>query len=136
MSRQTLPLSIHVGIQTLRANPLRTVLSTLCVVVGAASLVAVLSIGDEAERLARQQIVRRGLAATRGNDQAVGRLFGMPGTDDKPLLNFLGTDGCVLDFREFRTVPPPDGAVAKDRVPPEDSPPRGGRVTHPPWTVP
>jgi len=61
MSRQTLPLSIHVGIQTLRANPLRTVLSTLGVVMGAASLVAVLSIGDGAERFARQQIERRGL---------------------------------------------------------------------------
>jgi ABC-type antimicrobial peptide transport system permease subunit len=37
------------------------VLSTLGVVMGAASLVAVLSIGDGAERFARQQIERRGL---------------------------------------------------------------------------
>lgn len=61
MSRQTLPLSVHVGIQTLRANPLRTVLSTLGVVMGAASLVAVLSLGDGAEHFARQQIERRGM---------------------------------------------------------------------------
>ena len=61
MSRQTLPLSVRVGIQTLRANPMRTVLSTLGVVMGAASLVAVLSIGDGAERFARGQIERRGL---------------------------------------------------------------------------
>jgi putative ABC transport system permease protein len=61
MSRQTLPLSVRVGIQTLRANPMRTVLSTLGVVMGAASLVAVLSIGDGAERFAREQIERRGL---------------------------------------------------------------------------
>jgi len=61
MSRQTLPLSVRVGVQTLRANPMRTVLSTLGVVMGAASLVAVLSIGDGAERFARDQIERRGL---------------------------------------------------------------------------
>ncbi len=56
-----LPLSVHVGVQTLRANPMRTGLSTLGVVMGAASLVAVLSVGDGAERFARQQIERRGL---------------------------------------------------------------------------
>jgi len=61
MSRQTLPLSVRVGIQTLRANPMRTVLSTLGVVMGAASLVAVLSLGDGAERFAREQIERRGM---------------------------------------------------------------------------
>lgn len=61
MSRQTLPLSVRVGVQTLRANPMRTVLSTLGVVMGAASLVAVLSLGDGAERFARDQIERRGL---------------------------------------------------------------------------
>ena len=61
MSRQTLPLSVHVGIQTLRANPLRTALSTLGVVMGAASLVAVLSLGDGAESFARRQIARRGM---------------------------------------------------------------------------
>lgn len=61
MSRQTLPLSVRVGIQTLRANPMRTGLSTLGVVMGAASLVAVLSLGDGAERFARDQIERRGL---------------------------------------------------------------------------
>jgi putative ABC transport system permease protein len=61
MSLQTIPLSVHVGVQTLLANPMRTVLSTLGVVMGAASLVAVLSIGDGAERFARGQIERRGL---------------------------------------------------------------------------
>jgi putative ABC transport system permease protein len=55
MSRQTLPLSIHVGIQTRRANPLRTVLSTLGVVMGAASLVAVPSIGDGSRADERQR---------------------------------------------------------------------------------
>ena len=56
-----LPLSAHVGVQTLRANPVRAGLTTLGVVMGAASLAAVLSIGDGAERFARDQIERRGL---------------------------------------------------------------------------
>jgi ABC-type lipoprotein release transport system permease subunit len=38
MSLQALPLSVRVGIQMLRANPMRTILSTLGVVMGAAIL--------------------------------------------------------------------------------------------------
>jgi putative ABC transport system permease protein len=55
--------SIHVGLLTLRANPVRTLLSTLGVVMGAASLVGVLSVGDGAQLLARRQIERLGLQA-------------------------------------------------------------------------
>ena len=55
--------SVQIGIQTLRANPVRTLLSTLGVVMGAASLVGVLSLGDGAEAFARQQIERRGMQA-------------------------------------------------------------------------
>ncbi len=50
--------SISVGFETLRANPLRTILSTLGIVIGVAALVAVLSVGDGMERLARDQIGR------------------------------------------------------------------------------
>ena len=53
--------SLRVAAQTLRANPVRTLLSTLGIVMGAGSLVAVLSLGDGAEQFARQQIERRGL---------------------------------------------------------------------------
>ena len=53
--------SIQIGLQTLRANPVRTLLSTLGVVMGAASLVGVLSAGDGAFLFARQQIERFGL---------------------------------------------------------------------------
>jgi len=53
--------SVQVGLQTLRANPVRTLLSTLGVVMGAASLVGVLSAGDGAELFARRQIERLGL---------------------------------------------------------------------------
>lgn len=38
--------SVLVGLDTLAANPLRTALSTLGIVMGSASLVAVLSLGD------------------------------------------------------------------------------------------
>jgi putative ABC transport system permease protein len=50
--------SVSVGFETLRANPLRTILSTLGIVIGVAALVAVLSVGDGMERLARDQIGR------------------------------------------------------------------------------
>ncbi len=48
--------SVAIGLETLRANPLRTILSTLGVVIGAGSLVAVLALGDGLERFGRQQI--------------------------------------------------------------------------------
>jgi len=79
-----------------------------------------------------RELVRRGLAATRGNYQAVVRLFGMPESDYKRFLNFLGTHGCVVDFREFRIPPAREGSDAKDRVPPAGHPPGGGRATNPP----
>lgn len=50
--------SIVAGFATLRANPLRTTLSTLGVVIGAAALVAVLALGDGMERFVREQIAR------------------------------------------------------------------------------
>jgi putative ABC transport system permease protein len=45
-----------VGLGTLRANPLRTILSTLGIIIGAAALVAVLTLGDGMEQLGRAQI--------------------------------------------------------------------------------
>ncbi|HEU4699233.1 MAG TPA: ABC transporter permease, partial [Gemmatimonadales bacterium] len=48
--------AMRVGLDTLRANPLRTLLSVLGVIMGVASLVAVLAIGDGVERFARDQI--------------------------------------------------------------------------------
>src|SRR5262249_19621730 len=51
-------VSLRVGLDTLRANPLRTVLSTLGVIMGVTSLVAVLSIGDGMAAYAREQIER------------------------------------------------------------------------------
>jgi putative ABC transport system permease protein len=49
-------LSVAAAFQTLRANPLHTVLSTLGMIVGVGSLVAILSLGDGMEAFAREQI--------------------------------------------------------------------------------
>ena len=53
-------LALSLALDSLRANPLRTVLSTLGVVIGVASLVAVLALGDGMERFARQRIEGEG----------------------------------------------------------------------------
>ncbi len=105
MSRQTLPLSVRVGVQTLRANPMRTVLSTLGVVMGAASLVAVLSIGDGAERFARGQIERRGLQTVAIVAKTVDTVDGLqvPRTD----VPMFTTD----DLRDLAAFVPPDTEV-------------------------
>ncbi len=49
-------LIANVALQTLRANPLHTFLSTIGLVVGVAALVAILSLGDGLEKYARNQI--------------------------------------------------------------------------------
>jgi putative ABC transport system permease protein len=48
--------SVIVGMQTLRVNPLRTMLSTLGIIIGVASLVAILALGDGLEQFSREQI--------------------------------------------------------------------------------
>lgn len=56
MSNSISASSLRIALQTLRANPLRTILSTLGVVMGVASLVAVLAIGDGVEEFARTEL--------------------------------------------------------------------------------
>jgi putative ABC transport system permease protein len=58
MSSAATRAAIQVAAQTLRAHPLRSMLSTLGVVMGVASLVAVLAIGDGIERYVRGEIGR------------------------------------------------------------------------------
>jgi putative ABC transport system permease protein len=68
--------SIRLALQTLRANPLRTALSTLGIVMGAASLSSVLALGDGAEAFARRRLEAEGLQtvvlASRTADQVDG----------------------------------------------------------------
>ena len=59
-----------------------------------------------------RQLMVRGLSATRGNYHALLKLFGMPDSDYKRLMNFLAAHECVVDFRQFRAdsvrrQPPP-----------------------------
>jgi putative ABC transport system permease protein len=58
MRNSILLTSFHIGVDSLRANPLRSVLSTLGVIIGVASLVSVLAVGDGAEQFARDQIAQ------------------------------------------------------------------------------
>jgi putative ABC transport system permease protein len=50
--------SLRVGLLTLRANPLRTILSTLGVIMGVGSMVSVLAMGDGVEKFAREQVAK------------------------------------------------------------------------------
>jgi hypothetical protein len=56
MPSPTLSQNLRVGLDALRANPLRAVLSTLGVIIGAGALVAVLSVGDGLEETMREQL--------------------------------------------------------------------------------
>ncbi len=58
MARLTAWAAVREGVDALRTNPLRTFLSALGVVIGVASLVAVLSLGDGMETYAREQVAR------------------------------------------------------------------------------
>jgi len=65
----------------------------------------VLFLSRDMTRTDLRQLLRRGLAATRGNYRAVLELFGMPESDYKRFMNFLAAHDCVIDFREFRCTP-------------------------------
>jgi putative ABC transport system permease protein len=54
--RSLLSMSFRVSVVTLLASPLRTFLSTLGIVIGVASLVAVLSLGDGMQQYVRRQV--------------------------------------------------------------------------------
>src|SRR5436190_18393097 len=70
--------SVQVGLQTLRANPIRTLLSTLGIVMGAASLVGVLAAGDGAFLMARRQLERLGMQAIVVTPTTIDIVDGLP----------------------------------------------------------
>lgn len=101
-----LHLSAAVGLQTLRQSPLHTLLSTLGIVVGVASLVAILSLGDGLERFARDQIasttdlqlVTVAPRTTRQIDGISVQVSDYPRftpADARSLAEQMGTDGAV-----------------------------------------
>ena len=65
-----------------------------------------------------RELVRRGLATTRGNYRALLKLFGMSNGDYKRFLNFLAAHDCRADFREFRNGTPEVSRRAKLVLPP------------------
>ena len=69
-----------------------------------------------------RELVRRGLATTRGNYRALLKLFGMPNSDYKRFLNFLAAHDCRADFREFRNGVPEVGRRPKLVLPPLPAP--------------
>jgi putative ABC transport system permease protein len=91
--------SIRVGLDALGMNPLRTLLSTSGVVIGVASLVAVLSLGDGIERYAREQI---------GSTTDIQFITVTPRTT-------VTVDGVRLPGRNFPSFTPADAeAVARE----------------------
>jgi putative ABC transport system permease protein len=78
-----LATAIAVGFDTLRVNPLRTILSTLGVIIGVSALVAVLSVGDGMERSVRSQIeestdLQAITINSRTSEEVDGQLFPLP----------------------------------------------------------
>jgi putative ABC transport system permease protein len=69
--------SVRVALETLRRNPLRTSLSVLGIVMGAASLTAVLALGDGMEAFARRSIEREGWQVVQVTPVTEGRVDGL-----------------------------------------------------------
>ncbi len=63
-----------------------------------------------------RELVRRGLATTRGNYRSLLRLFGLPAADYKRFLNFLAAHDCNVDFRAFRAGTAPTGPMRAPRL--------------------
>jgi len=96
-------------------------------------------LGRDITRHDMRELVRRGLATTRGNYRSLLRLFGMGPQDYKRFLNFLAAHDCNVDFREFRhgtptpqrapRLLPPLPAPSPSQPGPEtkDAPPPGSR---------
>ena len=53
-----------------------------------------------------RQLVRRGLAESRGRYKSLLTLFGMPASDYRRFMNFLAAHDCSVAFREFREAAP------------------------------
>jgi putative ABC transport system permease protein len=112
-----------VGLAALRMNPLRTTLSTLGVVIGVASIVAVLSLGDGMEALMRDQIA---------GTTALQNVFVAPVTldtvDGIPVARGRITRFANDDVRDAsRRIPGLSGAAATYSGTTMLDPPSGGR---------
>ena len=60
-----------------------------------------------------RELVRRGLRESGGRYKSLLKLFGMPSSDYRRLMNFLAAHGCGVEFREFRgSTSLPDQRIA------------------------
>jgi transcriptional regulator with PAS, ATPase and Fis domain len=77
-----------------------------------------------------RELVKRGLATTRGNYRTLLKLFGMSPRDYKRFLNFLAAHDCRADFREFRNGVPETSRRPRlelPELPPDQVRPRAGQ---------
>jgi putative ABC transport system permease protein len=96
-----LPPALSTALNALTANPLRSVLSTLGVVIGAGALVAVLSVGDGVERYARRLIERSGVTSITVAPQSGERIDGVFASFGDQQVEFA-----AADIDSVRTVVP------------------------------
>jgi putative ABC transport system permease protein len=87
--------ALRVGLETLRLNPLRTILSTLGVVIGVASLVAVLAVGDGMEKYGLQSIIAEGIQSVVVSPVAGERVDGI-WIAREPTVNLASADALDL----------------------------------------
>ena len=78
-----------------------------------------------------RELVRRGLAVTRGNYRTLLALFHLPPSDYKRFMNFLTTHGCRVDYREFRNIRPTGGRRPRPLLPLPPLSPREDRRAAP-----
>ena len=119
-----LATAIAVGFDTLRVNPLRTILSTLGVIIGVSALVAVLSVGDGMERSVRAQIgettdLQAIAVRARTSEEVDGQFFPLPNpvrlsVDDARQIHALGGAKAVtLSSNTLGEVKSRDGRVRR-----------------------
>jgi putative ABC transport system permease protein len=99
ISSSAIITALATGVRTLGANPLRTVLSTLGIIIGVASLVAVLAVGDGMEAYMRREISRTTDVQTIGITPVLTRQengMAVPRTD---IVTFGATDAAELRAR-------------------------------------
>ena len=116
--------ALGVAIDQLRVNTLRTLLSTLGVIIGVGSLVAVLSLGDGMERFMREQVERTTPVQTVTlSSRTVEEIDGawVP-VRDYPVF---GPDDAAAITREVEWVK--DVALSAAATVPVESPRSGGR---------
>ena len=124
-------LPVRLAVQTLRANLLRTVLSTLGIVMGAASLSAVLALGDGAEAFARRRIEGEGLLSILLSAKTFDRIDGVRVPRTTPVQFTTSDLGALAE-----TLGPGAGVTlrAQGRAPLADAGRSGGRPRRRPST--